>query len=180
MALLLPTRRYLPCCGFLVSVAQVMVGWDWTDKHLSEAGAYGGSQAGALVGAASETYATATATPDPETTEGGQGLNVHPHRPYISFLTCCATMGTPTPNFWCILHPARGACHDVQSLSYKSSHWILFGVLIHPLLIWRLGILFETLLKLITNHCHISNAFGTSNRAMHGIFWVPALILKCV
>ena len=43
--------------------------------------AYGGSQARGQIGAvaASLCYATATATPDPQLTEQGQGSNLQPH-----------------------------------------------------------------------------------------------------
>ena len=37
-----------------------------------------------------------TARPDPQSTEGGQGLNPHPHRHNVGFLTCWATVGAPS------------------------------------------------------------------------------------
>ena len=76
--------------------------------------AYGSSQAIGQIRTAAEVHTTVTATPDPEPChlqpmsqlvaipdpepiERGQGLNRHPHRYYVLFLTGRATRGLPHP-----------------------------------------------------------------------------------
>ena len=104
-----PEDQHLGSCVFLLcllpffSFLNVFVFLAPHHWHISQAGVASQLTAASLYHSHSHTRSKLHLRPTlqlatmPDPTERGQGLNPHPHRHYVGFLTCWAVRGTPAP-----------------------------------------------------------------------------------